>query len=123
MLPLQAKPRVVGYELTMNRRSTKFEGKWIEKWKKNFIPSVLNVNLKNVRQLNLTIFLAVCVPGTFQNAPRSCAECDEGSYTDMLNTADTCRACSSFKMDTTTEMGGANSSALCGKISQQNHCI
>ena len=64
------------------------------------------------------IFLAVCVPGSFQDAPRSCAQCDEGSYTDVLNTANACTACSMNKEDTTTEMGGANSSTLCGKISK-----
>ena len=73
--------------------------------------------------LKSILFLTVCVPGTFQNAQGSCAECYEGSYTDMLNTADTCTACSMTKTDTTTEMGGANSSALCGKISKFNYFI
>ena len=80
---------------------------------------------KDVRKIYFrsTIFLAVCIPGTFQNAPRSCAQCDEGSYTDVLNTANACTACSTTKPDTTTEMGGANNSALCGKISNLNHFI
>ena len=73
--------------------------------------------LKNI------LCLAVCIPGTFQNAQGSCAQCDEGSYTDMLNTADACTECSMTKADTTTETGGANSSTLCGKISKLNCSI
>ena len=86
----------------------------------DYYSDLLQTAIKNVY---LNIFLAVCIPGTFQNAPGSCAECDEGSYTYELNTANACTACSTTKADTTTQMGAANSSALCGKISKSNCSI